>query len=135
MRLIKPGTAGPMSLSIPLNTRIWIGGHDRRARAVIEPLLAEAIRPPDGPIDRLILTPLTADEATYFADKNFSRLTAAGELWLVIQEASPTNPRSAFAEWMQTRNYIEVESAPLDDGFVVFMWRRDLTPPPANSTA
>jgi hypothetical protein len=67
-------------------TRIWIGGHDLDARREVSIRLVGAARPATGPIDLAFITPLTVDEALYFAEKLRPRLTPGGAVWIVHGE-------------------------------------------------
>lgn len=51
-------------------------------------------RPPTGPIDAVIVTPVSADEALYFARKSAPRLTPDGHVWIVF----PTESNQEGAE-------------------------------------
>lgn len=64
-------------------TRVWLAGHAREAKRIVEPCLNDAARPPTGPVDLAILTPLDAEEAFYFTCKGVGRLAARGRLLLV----------------------------------------------------
>lgn len=71
------------ALGIRAGLRTWIGGRHRQARAALEPLLVDGLRPPDGAIDLLIVCPTTLDEARYFIAKHLPRLTEDGVLWVL----------------------------------------------------
>lgn len=70
---------------IDAGARVWVGGHERTIRALIEPMLAGAQRPPSGVIDAAFVTPQTADELAYFAGKLRDRLAPGGALWAVVR--------------------------------------------------
>lgn len=123
------------SPTVPPGTRLWIGGHDRRARSAIEPLLAAASRPPEGEIDRLILTPLTFDEFTYFARKHTIRLKPAGELWLVTSDPEGMPIRASAARWCAENGLENQESYDLKWGVKLDVWRYATTPPPPPPSA
>ena len=72
--------------------RVWVGGHNVAARAEIEKHLAGTVRPATGGIDYGFLTPLSVDEAVYFARKLVRRLSTGGCLWVVYPK--PTSPRA-----------------------------------------
>jgi len=51
-------------------------------------LLSGLARPPSGPLDAVIVTPLSTDEALYFARKSAARLTPDGHVWVVFLSES-----------------------------------------------
>jgi len=119
------------SPTVPPNTRIWIGGHDRRARSAIERLLTNTSRPPEGEIDRLILTPSTFDECTYFAQKHLIRLKPGGELWLVTSDPDGTTIRASAARWCAENGLENQESYDLKLGVKLDVWRNPTQHPPS----
>lgn len=64
-------------------SRVWLGGNNVAARGYAETLLPDVVRPPEGPLDVALITPSTADEAVYFAQKLLPRLSAEGRIWIV----------------------------------------------------
>ena len=71
---------GPFSF--PRGTRTWLGGHDFAARREVHDHLKGIIELVSGPIDVGIITPLTASEAVYFAEKIVGRLPHQGSIWI-----------------------------------------------------
>jgi hypothetical protein len=69
---------------------VWLGGNDVAVRQVLENSLSSAHRPAGGPLDVAFVTPLSVDEAVYFACKLKKRFRASGELWIVF--ASDPSP-------------------------------------------
>lgn len=47
-------------------------------------MLSDAVRPSTGPIDAIIVTPASTDEALYFAQKSAPRLVEEGHVWIVF---------------------------------------------------
>ena len=80
----------PDRLPVRAGDRIWLGGHNADAKRHIAGHLAGTIRPADGPLDAAIITPLSPDEAAYFAAKLRSRLAPSARVFVVVAEA----PRS-----------------------------------------
>lgn len=76
---------------VTTTTRVWIGGQDLDARREVEDRLVGVVRPATGPIDLAFVTPLTVDEALYFASKLRPRLAPSGAVWIVhsAHAASP----------------------------------------------
>lgn len=66
--------------------RIWVTGHNRSARRRLEPLLAGAVRPGEGPIDFAFVVPETSKEWSYFAAKALPRLVPGAEVGLVVTD-------------------------------------------------
>jgi hypothetical protein len=71
----------------PPAMRVWIGGHERRWRALLKPVLSGTIHPADGPVEAAFLLPVTIDEAGYFARKLSSRVIADGHVWVLYAGA------------------------------------------------
>ncbi len=68
--------------------RVWVGGHNVKAKRLISRALAGTIHPPSGPIDMAFITPQSADEALYFVRKLRQRLAQGGAIWII--QAHPT---------------------------------------------
>lgn len=67
-------------------TRLWLGGHFAAARRLLELDVKGLPRPATGPIDIAMITPVSVDEAVYFAIKLASRLEAGGSVWIVVRD-------------------------------------------------
>jgi len=80
-------------LNIRPGCRVWVGGHNPGAKRLVMGLLAEARRPPDGPLDLGFVAPRNVDEGVYFARKILPRIVASGAVWIVCPE--PVSPRSS----------------------------------------
>ncbi len=78
----------PESLRPPKDARLWIGGHNTLLRGQLDQQLKDNPRPPTGPIDLAIITPLTTDEALYFAAKVKPRLQCGGTIWIARPETN-----------------------------------------------
>lgn len=103
--------------------RVWIGGHNVRARKVLEEKLAHAERPPEGPIDAAFITPQTADEANYFARKLRLRLQPNAVVWIVYPKSGPANAaefsgdiEEVVLELFQA-GFMEAGRGPIDDTY------------------
>ncbi|MCG3129828.1 MAG: hypothetical protein FLDDKLPJ_00563 [Phycisphaerae bacterium] len=70
----------------PGNQRVWIGGHDRNVRRLVEAAMEGTPRPADGPLDCAVVTPRDADEAEYFAAKAARRLRPTGLIYVFWTE-------------------------------------------------
>ena len=70
-------------LGVRAGTRVWVGGHSVTAKRALAPHLAGTTRPPTGPVERAFVTPVSVDEAVYFATKVRDRLVDDGILWVV----------------------------------------------------
>lgn len=78
----------PESLRPPKDARLWIGGHNTLLRGQLDQELKSNPRPPTGPIDLAIITPLTTDEALYFAAKVKPRLPRGGTIWIATPKTN-----------------------------------------------
>lgn len=63
--------------------RVWIGGHDRNARRLVEAALGRPHRTPSGTLDGAIVTPRHAEEADYFVGKTVGRVRPGGVIHVV----------------------------------------------------
>lgn len=97
---------------IPQDARLWIGGQNRASRRIVERALSLPRVLPNGPLDGAILTPLTAEEAVYFASKLLPRLTPEATVWVVCASES-ASPGTSSAPLVQ-----QVEVALLATSFV-----------------
>lgn len=86
--------------SLRSGVRVWVGGHDRRARKFVERSLAsvETVRPPEGPLDAAFITPQQADEAAYFLHKVTPRLNPSGVVVFVWSRADDPAATAFFDE-------------------------------------
>lgn len=75
--------------------RVWVGGHDTRAKREVERHLQGTIRPVTGTIDVGLITPQSVEEAVHFASKLRARLSAEGAIW-VAEPAGGFDPASGF---------------------------------------
>lgn len=119
-------SSSPDILSGP---RVWIGGHNRHARAAVEPHVARSPRVRDGALDRLVVTPLVFDEFCYFAAKHLPRLGPAGEFWLVTSTESGVSLRESVKAWCADQALSGPVTRELGDSATLDVWRRP-TPPP-----
>jgi len=114
--------------------RVWVGGHNLKAKLAAAKYLAETVRPLMGPIDLGLLTPASVDEAQYFADKLRSRLAPAGMIWIVIPRTSfplETQSPSELADFiaaMLARGFVQIGEAALDDLYTSIGFRFDPGP-------
>jgi hypothetical protein len=67
--------------------RVWTGGHDEAARHLVNLAIGPVVRPPTGPLDAVVVTPLTVDECAYFLGKVLPRLAPGGRLWVVFGDS------------------------------------------------
>ena len=109
--------ADAKSLRVGSESRVWIGGHDDRARRVIESLVAPAERPATGPIDVAVITPKSADEAVYFAAKLVKRLSPDSVVWVVVS-SDESGPSSAIATGLAELGLVASERVAIDDAFL-----------------
>ena len=109
--------ADAKTLRIDSESRVWIGGHDARARRVIESLVASAQRPPTGPIDVAVITPTSAAEAAYFAGKLANRLSRDSFVWVVVA-SDEAGPSSEIAAGLAALGLVGSERVVIDDAFV-----------------
>ena len=117
--------ADAKSLRVGSESRVWVGGHDARARRVIELLVAPAERPPTGPIDVAIITPKSADEAGYFAAKLVERLSPVSVVWVVVS-SDESGPLSAITTGLAELGLVASERVTINDAFLAagFQTRR-----------
>ncbi|RJP36339.1 MAG: hypothetical protein C4547_07535 [Phycisphaerales bacterium] len=80
-------------------TRVWVAGHARRPRPLIERLVAGGVRPAEGPIDLAVIAAVSAEELAHFVQKVARRFHAGSELWVVCSQAAtgPDDPVSLDA--------------------------------------
>lgn len=110
--------------------RIWLGGHNVAARAILEPLVAAAQRPPTGPLDAAIIAPQSADEAIYFAKKLAPRLRPSGALYIVQSE---NDSNSAESRWNQATmgqlaalGFVNQGAAAIAEGLAALVFRLEV---------
>ncbi len=83
------------SLGLRTGLRIWVGGNNTDSRREIEHYLSEATRPPTGTLDAAFITPVTSEEAAYFAAKLKPRLTPNASVWVVVPRTDSSARESA----------------------------------------
>jgi len=79
-------------------SRVWIGGHEVRARRELELRLENAARPSEGTLAAAFITPTSTDEATYFAGKVLPRLDSGGVVWIVFLDCVPSGSSNRWHE-------------------------------------
>ena len=109
--------ADAKSLRVGSQSRVWVGGHDARARRVIESLVALAERPATGAIDVAVITPKSADEAVYFAAKLVKRLSPDSVVWVVVSSGE-TGPSSAIVTGLAELGLVASGRVAIDDAFL-----------------
>lgn len=114
-----------------MGLRIWIGGHDRTARGAIEPLLQGSIRPGEGAIERLIVTPLDFEEFVYFLEKHRLRLVEGGEVWLITNTSSGVPIREKAANSASILGLADAQAMVLSEETTLDAWRRVSLRPPS----
>ena len=113
------------SLGLCAGLRIWLGGHNTDARREIEHYLSETTRPPTGLLDAAFITPVTSEEAAYFAAKLKPRLTPDACLWVVVPGTnnsatqSAADPLSELVSQVTQTGLTLVRKASLPDGSLV----------------
>jgi len=91
-------------LGIGPGMRVWVGGHNLDAKRAAAPLLADANRPSEGPLDVAIVCPSAPDEAVYFCRKVLPRMSRGSSLYVVV----PRIPDgSADPRYLECMNDIE----------------------------
>lgn len=88
-------------------SRIWVGGHHREARRLVDQRLADAARPPSGSLDAGFIVPKSIEEAVYFATKLSARLTAEGSLWVIYPRTAPPGATESFPTAERLREALE----------------------------
>lgn len=113
------------SLGLRTGLRIWVGGNNTDARREIERYLSETTRPPTGPLDSAFITPVTSEEAAYFAAKLKPRLTPDARVWVVVLRPensvaqSATDPLSELVSQITQTGLTLVTEASLPSGSLV----------------
>lgn len=101
--------------SFPPGTRTWLGGHDLTARREVHNRLKATIELVSGSIDVAIITPLSTDEAVYFAQKVAGRLQDQGPIWISRPRSTKTparassNPTAEFIRTMHDVGFKEID--------------------------
>ena len=112
------------ALGIRPGLRAWIGGHQREARAAVERVLRDALRPNAGAIDLLVVSPQTVEEARYFIAKHLPKLTEDGRLWIATDVSSGLGSTDAFPGTVNEAALIPGGEVELPAGYRVFQFRR-----------
>lgn len=111
------------SLGLRTGLRIWVGGNNADARREIERYLSETTRPPTGPLDAVFITPVTSEEAAYFAAKLKPRLTPDARVWVVAlctdnsATQSATNPMSELVSQLTGAGFTLMREMSFHAGF------------------
>ncbi len=82
-------------LGINNDDRVWIGGHQLEAKKLATTICVGITKPPTGPLDAAIITPITSEEAAYFATKLQSRLISGGNIWIIVAENTDHNAQAS----------------------------------------
>lgn len=103
--------------------RVWVGGNHIDARQEIEKYATGTERPPTGPIDLGVVSPLTTDEALYFSGKLRPRLSPGALVWIVYPNPSTSDGQAFAARFeelivgMFERGFVESGRGPVSDRF------------------
>lgn len=119
-------------LNITTDTRVWVAGHDADAKRSIERLVTDTARPTTGSIDVAVITPLTLEEAIYFAGKIKRRLSSDGCVWVVrtISEGSAHFEQNDLIRAMAAIGLVECGFVESNPQFRVIRFRQ----PPADGS-
>lgn len=102
------GTQNPdAAWNFDAGSRIWVGGHNREGRRLVDQRLADAARPPTGHLDAGFVVPKSIEEAVYFATKLSARLTADGSLWVIHPRTAPPGATESFPDAERLRDALE----------------------------
>jgi len=119
-------SADPNWASLCRGGRIWIGGHNSKARFALENRLRGAVRPLVGELEAAFLTPESMDEAVYFAQKLRPRLAPSGILWIAHQAvAGKDDSDKAWmdAGWIIAKGWVPFGEWALEEGLQLSAFR------------
>ncbi len=106
-----------------------MGGKNVEARYKLGRILSATVRPARGPLDALVLTPLTPDEAHYFAEKHLPRLVEGGLICIAYPTDAVASPlasddgRTAVAEGLNRLGFVPSGSFVLAEALVIAQFR------------
>ncbi len=87
-------TALARQWGVRVGMRVWVGGHDLRAKRLVHEHLPRVSFPPVGLIDLAFVTPKKPDEWAYFVRKLWPRLAPDGSFRLLHHTGAGAH------EWM-----------------------------------
>jgi hypothetical protein len=119
-------------LRLTPKSRLWIGGHEVRVRRAIEREMIQCDRPSAGPIDVLLITPISAEEAAYFAEKHLERLSESGMLVLATASTEGNSSRPSLqvqaSAALEERGWNPSEQLQFDGGISLTVFTRIAEP-------